>query len=96
MVREGDVIFFDNGLEMATLIALIPDEINFTGICYSHNVFLALRQKKMPLPYCVAVNIDLKVILFTVLPNPAYSTRSILKSFYFRLRHSYQLWGNLL
>ncbi len=46
MIREGDVIFFDNGLEMATLIALIPDEINFTGICYSHNVFLALSQKK--------------------------------------------------
>lgn len=31
---------------MATLIALIPEEISFTGICYSHNVFLALSQKK--------------------------------------------------
>ena len=46
MVSEDDVIFFDNGIEMATLISLIPDEINFTGICYSHNVFLALSQKK--------------------------------------------------
>ncbi len=46
VVSEGDVIFFDNGLEMSALIALIPDEINFTGICYSHNVFLALSQKK--------------------------------------------------
>ncbi|WP_272520350.1 DNA-binding transcriptional repressor DeoR [Providencia sp. PROV223] len=46
MVTEDDVIFFDNGIEMATLISLIPEEINFTGICYSHNVFLALSQKK--------------------------------------------------
>lgn len=46
MVTDDDVIFFDNGIEMATLISLIPDEINFTGICYSHNVFLALSQKK--------------------------------------------------
>ncbi|EEB46615.1 transcriptional regulator, DeoR family [Providencia alcalifaciens DSM 30120] len=46
MVSEDDVIFFDNGIEMATLIALIPEEISFTGICYSHNVFLALSQKK--------------------------------------------------
>ncbi|MGG4665564.1 DNA-binding transcriptional repressor DeoR [Providencia vermicola] len=46
MVIEDDVIFFDNGIEMATLISLIPEEISFTGICYSHNVFLALSQKK--------------------------------------------------
>ncbi|EMT6576106.1 DNA-binding transcriptional repressor DeoR [Providencia rettgeri] len=46
MVTEDDVIFFDNGIEMATLISLIPEDINFTGICYSHNVFLALSQKK--------------------------------------------------
>lgn len=46
LVSEDDVIFFDNGIEIATLISLIPEEISFTGICYSHNVFLALSQKK--------------------------------------------------
>lgn len=46
MVSDGDVLFFDNGQFIPTLIELIPDNLHFTGICYSHRVFLALSQKK--------------------------------------------------
>ena len=46
MVSEGDVLFFDNGQLIPTLIELIPESLHFTGICYSHRVFLALSRKK--------------------------------------------------
>lgn len=46
LVGDSDVIFFDNGPEMLLVISLIPDDIAFTGICYSHRVFLALNQKE--------------------------------------------------
>lgn len=45
LVSEHDVVFFDNGSEMPLVISMIPDEMTFTGICYSHQVFIALNQK---------------------------------------------------
>ncbi|MEX9253765.1 DeoR family transcriptional regulator [Pseudenterobacter timonensis] len=45
MVAENDLVFFDNGPEMALVISMIPDDITFTGICYSHRVFMALNEK---------------------------------------------------
>ncbi|NIY48277.1 DeoR family transcriptional regulator [Cedecea colo] len=45
MVSENDLVFFDNGPEMPLAIGMIPDDITFTGICYSHRVFLALNEK---------------------------------------------------
>ncbi|EAV3930068.1 DeoR family transcriptional regulator [Salmonella enterica] len=45
LVRENDLVFFDNGLEMPLVISMIPDDITFTGICYSHRVFIALNEK---------------------------------------------------
>ena len=45
LVSENDLIFFDNGPEMPLVISMIPDEIAFTGICYSHQVFIALNEK---------------------------------------------------
>lgn len=87
MVSEDDVIFFDNGIEMATLIALIPEEISFTGICYSHNVFLALSQKKMPPHYSVG-NIALKATHFITRPNLLSLIRLTRKSLYLGCRYS--------
>lgn len=43
-VRENDLVF-DNGPEMPLVISMIPDDITFTGICYSHRVFIALNEK---------------------------------------------------
>lgn len=45
LVNENDLVFFDNGPEMPLVISMIPDEITFTGICYSHQVFMALNAK---------------------------------------------------
>ncbi len=45
LVSENDLVFFDNGPEMALVVAMIPDEIAFTAICYSHRVFMALNEK---------------------------------------------------
>ncbi len=45
MVSENDLVFFDNGPEMPLVIGMIPDDITFTGICYSHRVFMALNEK---------------------------------------------------
>ncbi|WP_435929196.1 DeoR family transcriptional regulator [Dryocola sp. BD613] len=45
LVSENDLVFFDNGPEMPLVISMIPDDITFTGICYSHRVFLALNEK---------------------------------------------------
>lgn len=45
MVSENDLVFFDNGPEMPLVISMIPDDIIFTGICYSHKVFIALNEK---------------------------------------------------
>ncbi len=73
MVTEDDVIFFDNGIEMATLISLIPEEISFTGICYSHNVFLALSQKKNATALLCGGEYHKKAIPFTTLHYLHYS-----------------------
>ncbi|MEL0551784.1 MULTISPECIES: DeoR family transcriptional regulator [Enterobacteriaceae] len=45
LVSENDLVFFDNGSEMPLVISMIPDDIAFTGICYSHRVFMALNEK---------------------------------------------------
>lgn len=45
LVSENDLVFFDNGSEMPLVINMIPDDITFTGICYSHRVFMALNEK---------------------------------------------------
>lgn len=45
MISENDLVFFDNGPEMPLVIGMIPDDITFTGICYSHRVFVALNEK---------------------------------------------------
>ena len=45
LVSENDLVFFDNGSEMPLVINMIPDDIIFTGICYSHRVFMALNEK---------------------------------------------------
>lgn len=45
LVSENDLVFFDNGPEMPLVVSMIPDEITFTGICYSHQVFMALNAK---------------------------------------------------
>ena len=50
LVSENDLIFFDNGPEMPLVISMIPDEIAFTGICYSHQVFIALNEKPNATP----------------------------------------------
>lgn len=51
MVNENDLVFFDNGPEIPLVISMIPDDISFTGICYSHRVFMALNEK----PHATAV-----------------------------------------
>lgn len=45
LVSENDLVFFDNGPEMPLVVSMIPDEITFTGICYSQQVFIALNEK---------------------------------------------------
>ncbi|ASE43636.1 MULTISPECIES: DeoR family transcriptional regulator [Citrobacter] len=45
LVSENDLVFFDNGAEMPLVVSMIPDDITFTGICYSHRVFVALNEK---------------------------------------------------
>lgn len=50
LVSENDLIFFDNGPEMSLVISMIPDDITFTGICYSHRVFMALNAKTNATP----------------------------------------------
>ena len=45
LVSENDLVFFDNGPEMPLVVSMIPDDITFTGICYSHRVFVALNEK---------------------------------------------------
>jgi DeoR family deoxyribose operon repressor len=44
LVSENDLVFFDNGPEMPLVISMIPDDITFTGICYSPGVCRAHRQ----------------------------------------------------
>lgn len=51
LVSENDLVFFDNGPEMTLIISMIPDDITFTGICYSHRVFIALNEK----PHATAI-----------------------------------------
>lgn len=44
-VKQNDVVFFDNGTTIVHIIHAIDDDINFTGVCFSLNVFLALKNK---------------------------------------------------
>ncbi|MCI4217842.1 DNA-binding transcriptional repressor DeoR [Dickeya dianthicola] len=44
-IEPNDTLFFDCGTTIPFIIAAIPDDLPFTGICYSLNTFLALQGK---------------------------------------------------
>ena len=46
MIEEGDVVFIDAGTTTPFLAEHIPDDLKFTAVCCSLNVFLILNQKK--------------------------------------------------
>ncbi|MEH2920149.1 DNA-binding transcriptional repressor DeoR [Samsonia erythrinae] len=46
LVEANDTVFFDCGTTTPFIIDAIPDDLAFTGICYSLNTFLALQEKK--------------------------------------------------
>ncbi|PSW18230.1 DNA-binding transcriptional repressor DeoR [Photobacterium sanctipauli] len=50
-VTDNSTIFFDNGTTTVHVIHAIDDELRFTGVCFSLNVFLALKNK----PNCHAI-----------------------------------------
>ncbi len=50
-VEMNDVVYFDNGALNADIIGSIPDNVKFTGVTASMNVFLALKNK----PNCKAI-----------------------------------------
>ncbi|GLO62524.1 DeoR family transcriptional regulator [Vibrio sp. MACH09] len=50
-IEVNDVVYFDNGVLNADIIGSIPDEIKFTGVTSSINVFLALKNK----PNCKSI-----------------------------------------
>ena len=56
LVSENDPVFFDNGSEMPLVINMIPDDITFTGICYSHPGCLwpAMKAQTPPPSYAAA------------------------------------------
>ncbi|WP_409308956.1 DNA-binding transcriptional repressor DeoR [Pectobacterium sp. B1J-3] len=45
LIEPDDVVFFDCGTTTPFIIDAIPDDLPFTGICYSLNTFLALQEK---------------------------------------------------
>ncbi|MCG8567280.1 MAG: DeoR/GlpR family DNA-binding transcription regulator [Desulfobacterales bacterium] len=45
-IEEGDVIFVDAGTTTPFLAEQVPDDVRFTAVCCSLNVFLILNQKK--------------------------------------------------
>ncbi|MGF1685397.1 DNA-binding transcriptional repressor DeoR [Photobacterium japonica] len=44
-IRNNDTVFFDNGTTIVHIIHAIDEHISFTGVCFSLNVFLALKNK---------------------------------------------------
>ncbi|MFP1914572.1 DNA-binding transcriptional repressor DeoR [Lonsdalea quercina] len=51
LVEANDIVFFDCGTTTSFIIEAIPDDICFTGVCYSLNTFMALQNK----PLCQAI-----------------------------------------
>ena len=51
LITENEVVFFDSGTTVPFIVEHIPDELVFTGICYSLNTFLALQDK----PNCTVI-----------------------------------------
>jgi DeoR family deoxyribose operon repressor len=51
LVAENEVVFFDSGTTVPFIIEHIPDDLPFTGVCYSLNTFLALQEK----PHCKVI-----------------------------------------
>lgn len=51
LVEANDIVFFDCGTTTSSIIEAIPDDICFTGVCYSLNTFMALQNK----PLCQAI-----------------------------------------
>ncbi|WP_151994455.1 DNA-binding transcriptional repressor DeoR [Buttiauxella massiliensis] len=45
MVRPHQTVFFDCGTTTPYIIEALDDELQFTGVCYSLNTFLALQDK---------------------------------------------------
>ncbi|KLV08809.1 hypothetical protein ABT56_00850 [Photobacterium aquae] len=45
LVKPNDTVFFDNGTTIVHIIHAIPDDMPFTGVCFSLNVLTALRNK---------------------------------------------------
>ncbi|WP_192456820.1 DNA-binding transcriptional repressor DeoR [Musicola keenii] len=45
LIEANDTVFFDCGTTTTFIIDAIPDDLPFTGICYSLNTFLALQHK---------------------------------------------------
>ena len=45
LIKPNDTVFFDNGTTVVHIIHAIDDAIPFTGVCFSLNVFLALKNK---------------------------------------------------
>ncbi|OAN18127.1 hypothetical protein A3K86_04290 [Photobacterium jeanii] len=50
-VLENQTVFFDNGTSIVHIIQAIDDKIPFTGVCFSMNIFVALKRK----PNCQVV-----------------------------------------
>lgn len=46
LVENGDIVFFDCGTTIPFIASHIPDNINFTAVCCSINVFMVLREKR--------------------------------------------------
>ncbi|MCG8529391.1 MAG: DeoR/GlpR family DNA-binding transcription regulator, partial [Desulfovibrionales bacterium] len=46
LIEEGDVVFIDAGTTTPFLAEQIPDDLKFTAVCCSLNIFLILNQKK--------------------------------------------------
>lgn len=51
LVQPHQMVFFDCGTTTPWIIEAIPDELPFTGVCYSLNTFLSLQDK----PLCRAI-----------------------------------------
>ncbi|PWW10251.1 DNA-binding transcriptional repressor DeoR [Mangrovibacter plantisponsor] len=47
LVKPHHTVFFDCGTTTPWVIDAIPDDLPFTGICYSLNTFLSLQEKPM-------------------------------------------------
>ncbi|RLM27288.1 DNA-binding transcriptional repressor DeoR [Brenneria alni] len=45
LIDAKDTVFFDCGTTTPFVIKAIPDDLPFTGVCYSLNTFLALQEK---------------------------------------------------